>query len=42
MHAGGVHQSARGAGIAEFGPDLTAHFCARNQIDLIVRSHQYA
>ena len=37
----GVHQTQRGQGILEFGPDITASFCERNQIDLVIRSHQY-
>ena len=32
-------KSARGAGV-EFGPDVTAKFCAENNIALVVRSHE--
>ena len=37
----GVHGNDRGKGIVEFGADVTAEFCRRNGIDLVVRSHQY-
>ena len=37
----GVHESPRGEAIPEFGPDVTAAFCAANEISCIVRSHQF-
>lgn len=37
----GVHGNERGNGIVEFGADVTAEFCHRNGIDLVIRSHQY-
>jgi len=40
----GVHENLErgsGAGVAEFGPDVTADFCRRDNLSLIVRSHQY-
>lgn len=37
----GVHKSARGEDIPEFGPDVTAAFCAANDVAIIVRAHQY-
>ena len=38
----GVHANVkRGQGIPEFGPDVTAAWCARNGVDLVIRSHQY-
>lgn len=45
--ARGVHYPSkgesgyRGSGIAKFGPDVTARFCAKNEVALIVRSHQF-
>ena len=44
--ARGVHvNTARGdrerPQAALFGPDVTARFCERNRLQLIVRSHQY-
>ena len=33
--------SARGEDIPEFGPDVTAAFCAANDVAIIVRAHQY-
>mmetsp|Transcript_1433 Transcript_1433/g.2323 ORF Transcript_1433/g.2323 Transcript_1433/m.2323 type:complete len:229 (+) Transcript_1433:300-986(+) len=39
--ARGVHGNPRGEDVATFGPDITQLFCARENIDLIVRSHQY-
>lgn len=35
----GTKTSKRGAGV-EFGPDITAAFMARSNLDLIVRSHE--
>lgn len=35
----GARPSKRGAGV-EFGPDITASFLARNDLDLLVRSHE--
>jgi len=38
----GVHPSpARGNRTTTFGWDVTARFCAQNELDLIVRSHQF-
>lgn len=37
----GVHTSKRGDDIPEFGPDVTARFCEENQLDLVIRSHQF-
>jgi len=37
----GVHESARGEDIPEFGPDITERFCHRNKISLVIRSHQF-
>jgi diadenosine tetraphosphatase ApaH/serine/threonine PP2A family protein phosphatase/Ca2+-binding EF-hand superfamily protein len=38
----GVHHSpSRGEGIPVFGPDVTAKFCKDNNIDVVVRSHQF-
>ena len=45
--ARGVHFPARGekgyrgSGIPKFGPDITKAFCDREQLQLIVRSHQF-
>jgi len=39
MH-NGIHANPRGDNIATFGPDVTAEFCRREKIELIVRSHQ--
>ena len=39
--ARGVHPNPRGPGIPTFGPDVTAAFCAREGVRLVVRSHQY-
>ena len=39
--ARGVHGNPRGANIATFGPDITEKFCQRENLDVIVRSHQY-
>jgi len=37
----GVHRNpARGPGIFNFGPDLVRGFCARNDVDVIVRGHE--
>ena len=36
----GVHANARGIGVVHFGPDKVISFCERNQIDVIIRSHQ--
>lgn len=36
----GLHDSPRGTGIALFGPDRVKAFCRRNDIDIVVRSHQ--
>ena len=38
--AWGVH-GGRGVGIPTFGPDVTAAFCQREGLQLVVRSHQY-
>jgi len=38
--ARGVHASVRGNGILTFGPDVTADFCNREGIQLVIRSHQ--
>mmetsp|Transcript_63957 Transcript_63957/g.152534 ORF Transcript_63957/g.152534 Transcript_63957/m.152534 type:complete len:670 (+) Transcript_63957:77-2086(+) len=38
----GVHKSpTRGEGVREWGPDVTANFCQREGINVIVRSHQF-
>lgn len=37
----GVHGSPRGGGVTEFGPDVTAEFCQREGLQLIVRSHEF-
>jgi len=40
----GVHANEErglGSGVMEFGPDVTASFCRREDISLIVRSHQF-
>ncbi|EOD36783.1 hypothetical protein EMIHUDRAFT_201002 [Emiliania huxleyi CCMP1516] len=43
----GVHSSFRGEcmraseAIPEFGPDITGEFCTRNNISLVIRSHQF-
>mmetsp|Transcript_36656 Transcript_36656/g.67199 ORF Transcript_36656/g.67199 Transcript_36656/m.67199 type:complete len:676 (-) Transcript_36656:79-2106(-) len=38
----GVHKSpTRGEGVREWGPDVTANFCQREGISIIVRSHQF-
>jgi len=37
----GVHGSPRGGGVTEFGPDVTAEFCEREGLQLIVRSHEF-
>jgi hypothetical protein len=39
--ARGVHSNPRGPGVVKFGPDVTAEFCARENVALIVRSHQF-
>ena len=39
--ARGVHGNPRGDGVATFGPDVTERFCERENLDLIIRSHQY-
>ena len=39
--AKGVHGSDRGGDVTMFGPDVTAGFCAREGLQLIVRSHQF-
>merc|ERR1712159_610773 len=42
--ARGVHRNERdefSGGIKTFGPDVTAAFCAREDIQFIVRSHQF-
>jgi putative ubiquitin-RnfH superfamily antitoxin RatB of RatAB toxin-antitoxin module len=36
----GIHESARGNGIALFGPDRVKEFCQANDLDVIIRSHQ--
>jgi diadenosine tetraphosphatase ApaH/serine/threonine PP2A family protein phosphatase len=36
----GVCCSPRGARIATFGPDVVHEFCRRNDIDVIIRSHE--
>jgi len=36
----GVHESPRGGVTARFGWNVTQTFCARNGVDLVVRSHQ--
>merc|ERR1712048_1232544 len=36
----GMHSSPRGRRASKFGWDVTAQFCARNNLDLIVTSHQ--
>eukprot|EP00854_Cymbomonas_tetramitiformis_P010953 gene10953-12951_t len=36
----GVHANPRGGDIVEFGPDLVQRFCMRNDLNLIIRSHQ--
>lgn len=37
----GVHQSDRGEGVPEFGPNVSASFCAENKLAMIIRSHQF-
>jgi hypothetical protein len=37
----GVHANHRGPEIVEFGPDITAAFCKANNIQVVVRSHQW-
>lgn len=40
----GVHaneERGEGAGIHQFGPDITQHFCQREGIDVVIRSHQF-
>ena len=37
----GVHQSGRGEHVPEFGPDVTIDFCRRNDIKVVIRSHQF-
>jgi diadenosine tetraphosphatase ApaH/serine/threonine PP2A family protein phosphatase len=37
----GVHGSPRGTGIKTFGKDVTRQWCARNGIQLVIRSHQF-
>lgn len=37
----GVHGNPRGENIPTFGPDVTLHFCERERIRIVVRSHQY-
>jgi diadenosine tetraphosphatase ApaH/serine/threonine PP2A family protein phosphatase len=39
--ARGVHCNPRGPNIPKFGPDVTSSFCDRNNIELVVRSHQF-
>ena len=39
--AQGVHGNPRGTGIATFGPDITAAFCRREGVAVVIRSHQY-
>ncbi|CAJ1383761.1 unnamed protein product [Effrenium voratum] len=42
--ARGVHaneERGEGAGIHQFGPDITQAFCMREGIDLVIRSHQF-
>jgi len=36
----GVHQSPRGKMARSFGWNITESFCAKNGLDLVVRSHQ--
>eukprot|EP00835_Amoeboradix_gromovi_P002890 NODE_174_length_15906_cov_0.510533.p9 type:complete len:204 gc:universal NODE_174_length_15906_cov_0.510533:1725-2336(+) len=35
----GINPSKRGAGIS-FGPDITSDFCSKNNLELVVRSHE--
>ena len=35
----GINPSKRGAGIS-FGPDMTADFCSKNNVELVIRSHE--
>ncbi len=37
----GVHGNPRGVGIHRFSPNITEAFCQRNNIQLIIRSHQF-
>jgi len=39
--ARGVHGNPRGPAIQTFGPDVTAEFCRREGLKLVVRSHQF-
>ena len=37
----GVHPNPRGDGIPLWGLDVTLDWCARSNVDLIIRSHQW-
>eukprot|EP00898_Chlorokybus_atmophyticus_P005273 jgi/Chlat1/5747/Chrsp38S05574 len=39
-HVEGVQPNSRGAGLVSFGPDRVRHFCAVNDVQLIVRAHE--
>lgn len=40
MSEEGISKSARGVDCITFGPDVTHRFCARNGIEVVIRSHQ--